>query len=470
MLTAAISQPHTQVRAAADKVLFYGLLVLLAWLPLPLGSNRPWSLAIMQIAVLSLSLVWLVQYLRGRVGVSAVFLKAWPLLVPLALLLLWVSMQSWPLPLPLLELLSPNAFAVHSAANSYPSLSLNPQATREATTNTLCYLLIFCLTLLLVTNRKRLKQLLLVIVFSGLFQAAYGSLMTLTGLEYGFFYEKYTYLGVATGTFVNRNHLAGYLEMSLALGIGLMLGEMVTRSAINWRDSARRLLRSLLGTKIMIRLALAIMVIGLVLTHSRMGNSAFFSSLLICGLLYLIARRRVTRGSMIFFGSLLLVDLLIVGNFFGVEKVVDRLQGTTTTEQRVDVTRDSLAIVSDYPLAGIGAGSYYSVYPQYSSSGIRTYYDHAHNDYVEFAAEFGLVGFVLLGLIVVLALKSSLTALFKRRDKLMQGLAFASTMGILALMIHSSVDFNLQVPANAALFMVLLALAVMSEHFERGSK
>ncbi|MBT8151711.1 MAG: hypothetical protein KJO62_09940, partial [Gammaproteobacteria bacterium] len=97
----------------------------------------------------------------------------------------------------------------------------------------------------------------------------------------------------------------------------------------------------------------------------------------------------------------------------------------------------------------------------------------AHNDYIEFASEFGLPGFALLGLVVIYALCSSIVAQFTRRDRLMRGMGFAGTMGIVAMLIHSTVDFNLQIPANAALFMVVLALAVVSRHFERevfGSK
>src|SRR5207248_2416144 len=85
--------------------------------------------------------------------------------------------------------------------------------------------------------------------------------------------------GVATGTFINRNHLAGYLEMCLAAGVGLMLAELSSSRAASWRDSARHLLRTLLGNKARVRLALVVMVTGLVLTRSRMGNTAFFASL-----------------------------------------------------------------------------------------------------------------------------------------------------------------------------------------------
>ena len=77
-----------------------------------------------------------------------------------------------------------------------------------------------------------MKTLLQVLVFSGTFQAAYGAFMVLSGLELGFFVEKYVGQGVATGTFVNRNHFAGYLVMCLSAGIGLLLSQL-SRDARN---------------------------------------------------------------------------------------------------------------------------------------------------------------------------------------------------------------------------------------------
>src|SRR5205823_4733388 len=81
------------------------------------------------------------------------------------------------------------------------------------------------------------------LIVGGVFQAAYGSLMTLAGLEHGVFIDRQD-PGVATGTFINRNHLAGYLEMCLAAGVGLMLAELSSTRAVGWRDSARQLLRT----------------------------------------------------------------------------------------------------------------------------------------------------------------------------------------------------------------------------------
>jgi O-antigen ligase len=290
--------------------------------------------------------------------------------------------------------------------------------------------------------------------------------MTLSGLEYGFFFEKEAYLGMATGTFVNRNHLAGYLEICLAVGIGLMVAQLSDTPATNWRDRARSFLQTMLSTKALIRLGLVVMVIGLVLTRSRMGNTAFFVSMLVAGFFYIVFVRRLTRGTVIFFASLLLIDLLVVGNFFGIEKVAERMQQAAVDgDMRSDLSRDTLAIVGDYPLTGTGAGSFFSVFPMYNTGELEFgFAKHAHNDYLEFVTDLGLFALVLLAFSVLLSLWQGIRAQLERRDRLMQGMGFAATMAIIALLIHSISDFNLHIPANASTFVVILALGWVSRN------
>src|SRR5213082_1359041 len=428
--------------APADRFLFHAFLALLLWMPLPFGSNIAWAWSLMEAWVFLIAGLWLVQYYRGKVSLNRPFVRAWPLTACLLATLVWIVVQALPLPAGALGLLSPRSLEIHSATHSYPSLSLDVYATRQAALQTLAYLLFFCLTLLLVNNKPRIKLLAQAIILGGVFQAAYGSLMTLSGLEYGIFIDQQD-AGVATGTFINRNHLAGYLEMCLATGVGLMLAELSSPNAAGWRDSARRLLRTLLGNKARVRLALVVMVTGLVLTRSRMGNTAFFASLTV-------------------------IDLLVVGNFFGIEKVAERIQQTSIhSEDRVDTDRDALAMLRDFPLTGIGAGTFYAVYPMYTSAVVVTGFTrHAHNDYLQFACEFGLVFAAVLSAVVLASLWTAIRAQLKRRDPLMQGMGFAATMAIAALLIHSAVDFNLQIPANAAMFVVMLALGWVCRYWD----
>jgi putative inorganic carbon (HCO3(-)) transporter len=445
---------------SADRLLFHAYLALLLWIPLPFGSNVDWASSLMQVWVYLIALLWLLQYYRGKAALNKPFVRAWPVTACLLATFLWTLVQTLPLPPDILGALSPRAFEIQSATHSYPSLSLDVYATRQGALQTLAYLLFFCLTLLLVNDRPRIRLLAQVMILGGTFQAAYGSLMTLSGLEYGFFIKKDA-IGVATGTFINRNHLAGYLEMCLAAGVGLMLSELSSTGATSWRDSARRLLQTILGNKARVRLALVVMVTGLVLTRSRMGNIAFFVSLSGVGSFYLLAVRKISRRTIAFFASLLIVDLLVVGNFFGIEQVAQRIQQTSVgSEERGDTNRDALTMLKDFPLTGTGAGSFYAVYPMYTSA---VYVDgftrHAHNDYLQFACEFGLMFAALLGAAVLATLWTAFRAQLKRRDRLLQGMGFAAAMAIVALLIHSAVDFNLQIPANATMFVVMLALA-----------
>ncbi len=209
----------------ADRFLFIGFLLLLVWAPLPVASNHLWAWSFFEVCVFAQAIVWLVMYATGRVSITPAFLRARPALILFALVFALVLAQLVALPPSLIAMLSPNGAEVYSLTQSTPVLSLDPAATQAAVLKTLAYGLLFALTLLLVNRRERLRTLAIVLVFSGVFQAAFGALMTLSGLEYGFFVEKMFGKGVVTGTFVNSNHLAGYLEMCLALGVGLMLAD-----------------------------------------------------------------------------------------------------------------------------------------------------------------------------------------------------------------------------------------------------
>ena len=131
-------------------------------------------------------------------------------------------------------------------------------------------------------------------------------------------------------------------------------------------------------------------------------------------------------------------------------------------ESRDEVNEYGLNLVRDYFWTGSGGGSFYAVFPRYRQGDVEKFYNHAHNDYLQFAADTGAVGISILGLIVVLSLGAALVAQYRRRDPLMRGMGFATVMGVTALLIHSAVDFNLQIPANAMMFTLLLALGWLS--------
>ncbi|MCF8179431.1 MAG: O-antigen ligase family protein [Sulfuritalea sp.] len=467
--------------------LFYGLLGLLVWVPIPFGSNRPWPSAVMVILACGMMALWLVGYATGRFQLSDAFRSArWTILLGI-LGWMFVGLQWLPLPVEWVAALSPKAHAVHMSAAqatsstglTHMTLSVDPHATRDYWLRLLAYGCIFSLTLLLVDTREKLELLLKTLVFSGTLQAIYGSVMVLSGLEYGFFIKKFVNQGVATGTFINRNHLAGYLNLCLAAGIGLMIAKLGGEAVHTWRQWIRSIARLLLGEKTRLRIYLIIMVIALVLTRSRMGNTAFFASTLIVGVLGLLLMRNAPRSTMVFLASVIALDVLIVGTWFGIDQVAQRIQQTEVTsnasnvlptEDRDEVASLALKMAADYLPTGAGAGSFYIAFPEYATSSIIGLVEYAHNDYLQTLAETGLIGSLTGGLVILLSTVQAISAMRRRNDPVMRGTAFGVTLAICWLLIHSTVDFNMQIPANALTMSVMLALGWVSATLKPGRR
>jgi O-antigen ligase len=261
--------------------------------------------------------------------------------------------------------------------------------------------------------------------------------------------------------------------LCLAVGIGLLIASMgQSTRAGSWRDRLRRIGALILSAKAPLRIFLAIMVIALVLTHSRMGNTSFFASLLITATLALFLFKDMPRPVVVLITSLIVIDIFIIGSWVGLEKVRDRIAETTLAgETRDEFGLHSFRMWQDYPLFGAGAGSYYGVFPRYrtgdTSSGFLV--DHAHNDYLELLSEYGLLGILLPASVVILALRNAILAQRRRRSQFARGIGFASTMAITAMLIHATVEFNLQIPAYAATFMVILATAWLARYLIIGT-
>jgi len=437
-------------------------LALLVWAPIPLGSNRASTWALLALWVLLLALWWLAGFIRGKYAYPAILRDAWPMLLCGLLWVVYVWLQLLPLPVEILKLLSPQAARWHIAAAApdilgAAPLTLDPYATLEAACKSTAYVAFFALSLILLRDRDRIRYAAYALIASGVFQALYGALIALQSTAQ-----------LASGTFANRNHYAAYLTLCLSVGIGVLIANLSGAKPQSWGRFFRNLMQWIITPKMALRLGLVVMVIAVVLTRSRMGNSSFFVSLLITGVVGLVLARHATKSMVILLVSLVVIDLLLVGTYFGTQRVIERIvQTSAETEDRGAVAGYALQMWKDYPVFGSGLGSFAAVFPRYSAEGTPMSYTHAHNDYLEFAAEVGALGLPLLGLMVAMSFAAALRAQYLRRDPLMRGLSFAAMMGILALMIHSAVDFSLQIPANALTFMLLLAFAWISLYHAR---
>lgn len=458
-----------------ERFLFPALVALLVWLPVPLGSNRPWSWGVLEVAADILLGAWLCLWAFGKVQVPASVRASWP---ALAVLAIWVSYQLVyviPLPPSLVAWLSPEAFRMHSLAagigieQATMTLSVDPHVSLVSFFKSLAYAAVFALVLLLVERRSRVYLLGRTLVYASVVFATYGVLMHISKVEQFLFGMELSHKDSSIGTFVNRNHFAGHLEMTLALGVGLLIAGLSGQRAGSWRQFFAHLMDWILSPKMVLRLSLCVLVIALTTTHSRMGNTAFFSSLLVAGGIGLVLSRHATRNTVILLASLIAIDLFIVGSWFGVEQLAARMQETSAADvvDREEPAKYALNLVRDYPVFGAGPGTFYVAFSRYRVPSITATYDQAHNDYVQFACETGLVGMAILGIFMAMTLGAALVAQWRRRDPLMRGMSFACIMGVTAILIHSWVDFNLRIPANAAYFMVLCALGWISLTLDR---
>ncbi len=462
-------------RFKGSDALFWAFLLLFLWIPIPLGSNRPWSWAVLEAWTFAMVIAWFALWATGRVAMPDPLRNAWPAFVLLGLWLIEQAIHVVALPSTWVEALSPEAFRMHSLVGdlgvnpSSMTLSIDPRSSHVSLLKSLAYAGVFFLTLALLNRRSRILMAARVLVYGAIVYSVYAVLMHLAGTAEVLFGTLITHNEAAYGTYPNRNHYAGYLEMMLSLGVGLLIAGLSERRFDTWKKFLRLTIEWILSPKMILRLALCVLVIALTTTHSRMGNTAFFSSLLIAGAIGIALSRHATRNTVILLASLVVIDLLIVGSWFGVERLAQRLEETTAQDVRAreEPAKYTVDLIKDYPVFGSGPGSFYVAFMKYRPETVLDFYDFTHNDYAQIASESGILGFGLIGSFVALTLGAALLAQWRRRDSLMRGISFACIMGVTSILIHSWVDFNLQIPANATFFMFLLALGWIALFHDR---
>ncbi|NMP16481.1 O-antigen ligase family protein [Thalassotalea sp. Y01] len=452
---------------------YYALLALIIWLPIPLGSNRPWAWSIME--VVSFVILAIVVARIPSKAFTEQIRAYWPLALGMLLFLLYQFIQLVPLPVNFVKALSPNTVLVQQHANissDWLSIAVDSNQAIIATLKACSYFAVMLSVLLLVTDFKRLKYLLIAIIIACTWQGFYGAIMALSGQEHSFFWSMNNN-STANGSFIYRNHFANFLIMGLAVGLGYLVATLDKDSIDkpSRRERATRWLTSLVSGKAALRIALAIMVIALVLSRSRMGNTAFFVALTITGVLAFILLRQKSKSLGILLISVLIIDTFILGAYFGIDKVKTRIEQTTVAnEARIDFNEYSWQLVELFPRVGTGGGGYYTVFPLVQGEDVNAFLDHAHNDYLQFAIEYGIPATLWLGIIVMVSLVQGIIAMRRRRSKMLQGLGFATTLAIIGMLLHISVDFNLQAPANAAYFHIVLALAWIANNGLKSKK
>lgn len=434
--------------------ILYCLCFLLVWLPIPLGSYRPWAILVFSFFISVIFLFHLILSIK----------KAKPLLPPSYSL--WVIIPLTCVTTLLLIQLIPGLNI--SFSNNLSIISIDPIQTQITLLKTLTMLLFSWLLFSYCDHFKALIKIGYSIVLGGLIQALYATFLNLNP-DLNSLVFNYPFEPRASGSFSYQNFLANYLAMCLSIGMGLLISQLsLVNTQKNLKNNIRNIVSVILSSKMLLRGALILMIIALILTRSRMGNSAFFIALSIVSMFsfFFYNKKPVLLRPLII--SFFIIDIVIIGALFGVDKVHKRLTQTSLeSETRDEVIRDSIPIIFDNFFLGTGGGTFYTAFPKYQSELYSGYYDNAHNDYIQFSVEFGVPITLVFGTLILVALLTSFKTMMKRRTPLYQGISFGCATTIIYMLLHSTVDYSLQAGANSFTFILILCLVFIAAKLPR---
>jgi O-antigen ligase len=424
-----------------------GIYALLLFAPLPFGSVQSGYVLAIELTAAAIGLASI-----ALLAIDAEARAALPRL-PLALCGGIVALgvfQILPLPFSVAERFNPTADLVrplipylgldHPPAVSW---SVAPPETTDALLRFIAYVWIGLGAALAFDSSETRKRFAIVLVASAVFQAVYGSGEYLTGRQHILGYAKKHYLDSATGTFINRNHFATFLAMALPFALSLAIPEATDPPRAGWRE---RILSSA-DPESVVRLfgfAGAMLIwLGLLLSHSRTGLVASLVAAAI-----VLARHRRARTARWIAAAAALVLLALLSRELAQspgERFLSHRRDLEVKGGRLTVWGDALALVKNRPILGSGFGTFENAFPGVQSAEIRLGYNHAHNDWLEWLLEGGILGLAAAIGLLVAALR---------------GRHVVAKAALVAVALHAAWDFSLRIPSVAAAAAILLGVAV----------
>jgi putative inorganic carbon (HCO3(-)) transporter len=468
----------------AERACVLALLAYLVWLPMPFGSvvdaaQPPLILAPLIICAAA-------ALLRSRatnVARPTAPYRIWT--TGAVVFALIAAFQLVELPDGLLRVLSPESFAIWSAASRVSALLLqsappaehpitvDPAATWLQLFRFLAYVATFQASAILIRNHLRRIALAATLGATALFEVLYG-VREAALQRYAIWGWKNTKIyNRVTGTFVNPNHFAHYAAIVLPIGVYL--------AALAWREAApsgvpvRRRLARLVEKRFLMfaggaTVSLAC-IVAILVAQSRGALLAIAAGFAAAGALSLRPshHRRHSRGvAFAKFALAFAATALVVGGLIallGTERTVARFKPTETEQTNFVGRRDEIAaavaVWKRFPLFGSGLGTFEHVVTLVQSKDLHVTYNHAHDDYAEIAATTGLAGFsvaivaIVLGYVALVRLSRARSMSSRRR-----GFLIAALCSILVALVHALIDFNFFIPANPATLAAIAGAAV----------
>ncbi len=443
-----------------------GIILLIVFSPLAFGSVEAWAFSIIEIIVVFLTLIWFIKiWIKSSLKnkddklssykFSFDYLKT-PINLPIIIFIGFILLQIIPMPEFILKVVSPNTYEIYSESQNainkignnellhkstvgFRSISLNRSATKNELYKIIAYALLYFLIVNNVNNYRKIRRIFTSIVIFAFSLSLFAIIQRITWNGKIYWFRVLRYGGEPFGPYVNHNHYAGYIEMVIPLAIAMIF--------LN-KDINKRLM---LGFMIMV------MTATVFITLSRAGIIS-----LICAFVFLCLMLFSKKNSKISLLAiaLILISLLAFLIYIGIlSEALNEILTLTDSDMlfqeiRLKGWNDCLNIFKDFPIFGSGLETLKDIFPQYKSFSPKYRYVYAHNDYLQALTECGALGFSII-LWGIIAFYRTICK-FDKKDTI----RICLLASVVAIAIHSFFDFNLHIPANAIILVIIISLLI----------
>jgi len=405
------------------------------------------------------------------------------------LLLAFLFFQIIPLPDFLLEFLSPEAGVV--GGKSLPASSSLGQGLGEKVWSMLApythpvrmsiirftvYGLFFLGFIQVLNSKKRIDVAVLLLLITGCFETLYGLGQTYSGSEHIWWFKKRAYRGALTGTYINRNHFAGFMGMEVLLAAcfagALSSGRKRAKKESGRKQTLRSKISNLFSpekkyTKLGLIVFLGVVMgIGVIFSGSRGAMISCAGAMFLMGALF-VSRKDFRRNGLIVLSLFVLISVYALK--IGAEKPIDRFTTLYSSfEARARLAKKTVEMFDDYRFAGLGVGNFKYAFPKYQApEDEKIFVRFAHNDWAQYLAEAGVIGMALLLVCMAYYLVKTIRLWRKRTDPYAVCLGVVPLVVLAYIAVHSYSDFNLHIPANFLTLVTIMAIGYAALHLER---
>jgi hypothetical protein len=445
----------------------YLLLAMLAWGVLAFGAVYPWAYAPLAVAAAALGL-WAIVKTRAWRDV-----RARTVMVALGVVAGAIALQIVPLPYEWFVRLSPGGdrllrqleFGYALQPPGWQPLSTRPGATAVSLGLFVAFSLLL-VGLMRAMTFLRIDWLVSQLMTFGIALALFGIIQDALVEKDAFrVYGFWTPQATATpfGPFINRNHFAGLMLLLIPLVAGY--AGAIASAARKPRDVSLSawlawFVSPEAGRFAFATLAVVTMAAAVIASGSRSGMASFAVALAVFG--GLAARRAPRRDARVAIWTYIVVLVIGALGWMGLEAAIERFRlAGTDVQDRLAAWRDTVAIIRDFPLAGTGFGAYGAAMLIYQTANRTSIFIHAHNEYLQILAEGGVLVAIPVIVAAVVVGRGIYRRVRRNDDDVLTGwVRLGAVAGLAGIAAQSTLEFSLQMPGNAAVCVLLLAIAL----------